>query len=356
MPDISSLIREAELDGYFKTVANNPLAQFSFRQRRYLFSELLPEQTVGQNSFSHPFFRLRPVIASDSSQNAPSQLRRGDLFSKLQVELGYTNIRRELTGDDYNAIFGLVQQGNSYDAMQRILGWQNLVLNRPIIEKNELQRVQAIVNALIPQAGDNAFNNDVVYDNPVGHRIPAAAPWSIPTTNIFDEIHALVNFMTGKGFKPYRMITSQDVVSMMLTNDTVKASIIHQSMSSVGRVSLELLNQAFDSHGWPMIERYDLRYQTESGSERFLPNNVFVILGETEQEATIDKGDEEPMFLPNLLGFYALGKTSGQSEPGRIVNMKYENWNPPRIEGECVQAGIPVITEPEAIGVINAIT
>ena len=79
------------------------------------------------------------------------------------------------------------------------------------------------------------------------------------------------------------------------------------------------------------------------------------MLATTGRDATLDLGDSEQL-LTDTLGYTAIGRAAGQAQPGRVVRMEAFDNKPPRIEGEAWQTSLPVITEPEAIGVIAAIS
>lgn len=361
MPDIGTLIRVAMEDGSFQRLANSPQTQFGQGTRRYIGAELLPERTVESNMFREDMFRLRTIAASDGSHYSPTQLKSGDSFQSIMVECGDVDIRRELTAREYDALLKLLRQGDDMQAMTQLIGWADTTLVKAIAEKAEAERWQAICNAEITRIGDNGYSEVVSFENPLNHRATPLAPWSTVTTDIFQDIHAMVDLLISKGYNVSRIITSQSVVSMMSRNDTIKGNVIADSMISTGRATLQAINAALESDGLPPIERYDLQYrvQTPNGlaaSNRFFPNDAFVLIGGTNEGYTLDLGDEEPMRFENTLGYYAVGTVTGMAAPGRKVHVENFESRPPRIEGEAYQSGVPVITYPEAIAVIQGIT
>lgn len=361
MPDIGTLIRVAMEDGSFQRLANSPQTQFGQGSRRYIGAELLPERTVESNMFREDMFRLRTIAASDGSHYSPTQLKSGDSFQSIMVECGDIDIRRELTAREYDALLQLLRQGDDREAMIRLIGWVDTVLVKAIAEKAEIERWQAICNAEITRMGDNGYTETVAFENPAGHRVTPAAPWSTAGTDIFQDIHTMADLLISKGFNISRIITSQNVVSMMSRNDTVKGNVIAESMISTGRATLQAINAALESDGLSPIERYDLQYRSQSAdglaaSSRFFPDDAFVLVGNTNEGFTIDLGDDAPMQFENTLGYYAVGTVTGMGTPGRKVHVENFESRPPRIEGEAYQSGVPVVTYPEAIAVIQGIT
>jgi len=66
--------------------------------------------------------------------------------------------------------------------------------------------------------------------------------------------------------------------------------------------------------------------------------------------------DSEDEILPDTLGYFAIGRPAGQNTPGRVTHLASFTNKPPRIEAEGWQTSLPVIVEPESIGVIHSIT
>jgi len=360
MPDIGTLIRVAMEDGSFQRLANSPQTQFGQGSRRYIGAELLPERTVESNMFREDMFRLRTIAASDGGRYNPTQLKSGDSFQSVLVECGDVDIRRELTAREYDALLQLLRRGSDIAAMTQLIGWVDTTLVRAIIEKAEIERWQSICNAEIVRMGDNGMTQTVAFENPTGHRVTPVNAWSDPTTDIFLDIHTMVDLLISKGFNVSRIITSQNVVSMMSRNDTVKGNVIAESMISTGRATLQAINAALESDGLPPIERYDLQYRVPSpngsaASARFFPNDAFVLIGDTNEGSIIDLGDDSPMQFENVLGYYAVGTVTGMGTPGRKVHVENFESRPPRIEGEAYQSGVPVVTYPEAIAVLQGI-
>ena len=205
--------------------------------------------------------------------------------------------------------------------------------------------------------GSNGYNETVSYSNPANHRFAQTANWSTDSTDVFEDIHTAADLLASKGYTVNRMITSRTVLAKMAGNDTVKSRVVNASgqiAAAAGRASLGAINGALNADGLPAIELYDLQYRTSTSTGYFLPRDVFVLVGTTGRDEAVDLGDSEQI-VTDTLGYTAVGRAVGQSMPGRHIMATARDNKPPRIEGEGWQTALPVITEPEAIAVINSI-
>lgn len=349
-------------DGVFATLARNPRAQFGTPSRRYLGAELLPERMVEENAYREEDVRYRTVIANDGTRYSPAQKKDGDIVGSMLVELGNSDIAREFTSRQYDALLRMLQRNASMEAMVEITNWLDTTVNLALVELLEKQRWEAIVEAEVTRQGDNEYEEVVAYPNPANHRAAQSAAWSTDTTDIFEDIFAMADLLAGKGYTVSRMITSRAVLSIMAGNNTVKTrtgvSVVNASgqiTAAAGRATLDAINGILGSDGLPPIETYDLQYRTQSGTGYFLPRDVFVLVATTGRDEDVDLGDEV-QFLGNTIGYTAIGRAAGQATPGRVIRAEAHEDKPPRIEAEGWQTALPVITEPEAIAVISDIT
>lgn len=362
MPDISTLVNSMLTDGSVQTIARNRRAAFGTPRRRYLGTTVLPERNVAQNAYRDYSIKYRTIVANDGARYSPVQLKKGGLAGSMLVELGDSDIGDEFSAEMYDALLLLLNQNNSMSAVASITNWLDTAINLSLIEHNEKQRWQAIVDASVMRVGDNGYEEEVVYPDPAGHRAAESAPWSTDTTDIFDDIATAADLLASKGFTVNRMITSRNVASIMSANATIRTrtnrvtvNASGQILSTTGRAQLADINQMLGADGLPNIELYDLQYRTSTGSEYFLPRDVFVLLATTGRDENIDLGDSEELFT-DTLGYTAIGRPAGQSDPGRVIMMEAFATKPPRIEAQGWQTSLPVIAEPEAIAVIHTIT
>lgn len=361
MNDLHTLLHAAAKDGYWDNVMRNSLAQFGPSDRRYLGATLLPEQTVDDIAFREEYIRFRSVIANAGTRYGPVQLKGADLFGSFMVELAHSDIGREFTSRDYDTLRRYLSSNQSMEALAMLIRWADNSAVRPLLEHNEKNRWEAIVDAQVTLTGDNAYNEDVAYYNPAGHRAAAAGDWSVDVNDPMTDIHAMVNLLVSKGYSPNRIVTSRKVMTIMAKNAKMKEYAGSVRLDASGNLfvgtnilSITALNGIMASQGLPPIELYDLQYRTQDSTGFFLKQDVFVILCTTGRDASIDDGDNE-FILRDTFGYMAIGPAAGQSSPGRVLLVEAFENKPPRIQCEGWQASLPVITEPEGIAVITGI-
>lgn len=357
--DIYTLVQQMMSDGTFQRIARNPAAQFGPPNRQYLGAEILPEKTVEENAYREDGIRYRTVIANSGSRYSPSQKKDGGaLVGSFLVELGNQDIAREMTGRDYDALVKLLRTSADMDALATVINWVDTVINRALIEETERQRWEAIVNASTTLVGDNEYVETVTYPNPSGHRVAAGGTWSSDAYDPWDDIVAQAQVLQDKGYEVSKIVTSRTVVSILARNAKIAAragKVVTLSASDlVGRASLADINAALEADGLPPIATYDLLYRTQTTSARFLASTVMVFLAQGGKDETVDWGDNS-RYIPGTLGYTAIGRAVGQSDPGRVIRSEAFASKPPRLQAEGWQTTLPVITEPEAIAVITGI-
>ncbi|MEO7102866.1 MAG: major capsid protein [Gemmatimonadaceae bacterium] len=367
--DIRALVNRMSLTGEFSLIARNPLAQFGTPQRRYIGAELLPNRTVEVNNYIEEFIRYRSVIANAGTRYSPTQKKGGALVGSMQVNLAESDRASELTGRDYDALQRILGRNDSFQAIAQITNFVDLTINVPLEEWLERARWQAIVSASVQLRGDNGYTEDVAYSNPAGQRAAASATWSVGTNDPYSDVFAMVNLAASLGYSIGRIITSRNVANIMANNAKVQARTGRAVLNiggggvavATGRASLGEINGTFGADGLPPIELYDLQYRTETGTSRFMPNNVMVLVAETGRDPGLDLGDTAILApeildrLGNTVGYTAIGRAVGQEAPGRFIRSEYFEDKPPRVWAEGWQTALPVITDPNAIFVITGI-
>lgn len=366
MATLASIIEQMNSQGVPESVARNPAAQFGRGTRVYKGATILPERLVPDNTYREQSIRFRTVIAPDGTRYSAVQKRGSDLFASFLVELGHSDIGVPMNSQDYDSLRSYLQVNQDMAAMAVMTRWLDVHINTALLENMERQRWEAIVDSAVRRVGDNNYEEVVSFANPAGHRAAQSAPWSTNTTDIFDNIQTMAQVMTDKGFRVGRIITSQNVLSKMTRNSTVKTrggvAVVNstgQITSAGGRMTLQGINDVMQSDGLPPIETYDLQYQTQTGSQRFLKNDVMVLLATTDRGGELDLADNTdqfPMSFGSVLGYHAVGRAAGQSMPGRVIRMEVFENKPPRIDSEGWMTHLPIIQEPEAIAVITGIT
>lgn len=352
--DLYTLVSNLINKGGIRKLSQNPLAQFGTGTRNYLGATLLPERTVSENSFTEEQIRYRTIVANDGSRYSPAQLKQGgELIGQFEVTLGDSDIARQFTGRDYDAWINLLKGNQSKEALVQLLRWTDLSINRALIERNEIQRWQALINAQVTRVGDNGYRELVDYPNPTGHRVALATAWSDNTYDPWPDILSRAQLFYNKGYGVGRIVTSRKALSILANNAKIRARFTTTAGPQTA-VTRAALNDLFSQEDLPSPETYDLRYETQTGSGRFLADNVMGFFATTGRDEAIQTtaGDK---VVPETLGYLAVGRPVGQAEPGRVIILEPKNDKPPRVNAEGWQTSLPVITDPEGIAVITAI-
>lgn len=365
--DLLTFISRIKTGDMLEAMALDPRTQFGIQPRPYLGPTVLPELIVEENMFKETSIRYRTVIANDGSRYSPAQLKEsGELVGEFSVELGHQDIARELTGRDYDGLVNFLRRAGAaatnppMDAVATLTNWVDHTILRALVELNEKQRWDAIVNASVVRMGDNGYRETVTYPNPAGHRAAAGGTWSSDAYDPFEDIAGMADFLSDKGYIVDRLISSRKVNRILARNTNIagragRTVVLGGGATTyVGRAGAEDVNDMFVAEGLPPIEEYDLRYNTATGQARFIPETVMIFICSTGRDQSIDWG-EETQYLTGTLGYHAVGRAVGQSDPGRVIKMWAHDDKPPRIKAEGWQASLPVITEPEAIAVITGI-
>jgi hypothetical protein len=364
MPDIGTLVSTMTTNGSVARIARNRLAQFGTRTRRLIGAEVLPAQDVEENMYTDDTVRYRTVVANAGTRYSPVQLKQGVLSGSVDVKVFDTDIGSELTSRDFDALLRYLDRNQDMEATASITNFLDTTVNQALEELREVYRWQAIEKALVQRRGHNGYSEDIPYSNPAGHRAVAAAAWSNSANDPMTDIFNRVQLMADKGFQVSRIISTRKVVGIMGLNDKMRtrAGAITVNVGGGltvqgGRASLDEINSSLRKEGLPNIELYDLIYRTQTGTGRFISDNVMIFLGMTGRDVTLDLGDNAtPVeILPDTLGYTAVGKATGQPQPGRVIQAKFKDDRPPRIEAQGWEAIAPVLIEPEAIATISGI-
>jgi hypothetical protein len=363
MADLITLINQMNSNGAFATISGNQIAQFGTPVRRYVGAEILPERLTNENAYRESLIRYRTVVANDSPRFTPAQKKGGvDLIGEMLVETGTQDIAVELNGREYDALVQASLRGEGQDVQAAIAQWVDLRVNRALIERTEIQRFQALVDASVVRVGQNGYNETVAYPNPSGHRVAAAGDWTSDAYDPMDDIIAQHELLASKGYRTSRILTSTAVVSMLAKNTKISErtgtlQVVGGSLVSAGGfATLNSINQMFQSNGLPIIETYDATYRNEDGTMGyFLPAATMLFVAEAGQDPATFTFEDETRVVSSPLGYTAIGRGAGQQSAGRVINVAAFSNKPPRVEAEGYQESLPVITEPEAIAVISGI-
>ena len=369
MASLKSMIEQLRADGSIQTIASDVRAQFGAGTRQYKGATLLPERLVPYASYEayrEESIRFRHgVIANASTRYSPVQMKdTGELVASFLVQLSESDKGGEMTAEKYDMLIKLLDRSSDMEAMSRVIQFIDNETNVPLVEYNEKNRWEAIVDSSVVMRGDG-FEETIALANPTGHRAAAGGTWSSDAYDPWADLIAVKEkFENDLGYafdeNNGRIITSNKVANILLGNDKVKLRVFGGSSQVLGSTYIlgsadrAGLDAKLNADGFPLIETYDLRYRTQTGTVRFLKEDAMVFVAATGEDTLIDLGDE-PRYLDNTLGYTGVGRAAGQSSAGRVIKVDAFEDKPPRIESQAWQVSFPVILDPEAVQVRTGI-
>lgn len=358
MESLLTLIRNLYGSGRFAAQLNNPLAQFGLAPANLLGATILPERIVPSNMFTESQIRYKTVIANDGSRYSPAQMKSGgQLVGTFDVKLGDSDIKSELTSEDYDALIDYLGRSQNIAAEATALQFVEREVSQPLRVLCEKQRWDALVDAQVIRLGDNGYREPVGYPDPAGHRVAAAAAWSGAAYDPIPDIAAVHEKAGEKGQQITRIITSTTVVNILLRNQQVKnqARSMGEGQNYGGIVGLPQLNALLASLGFAQIETYNETYNTQEETLRYLKEDAMLFLASTGNTQSVEPREGDPVYLADTLGYTAVGRATGQQTSGRALDVEVKSNKPPRVSFESWQCTLPVVTQPESIYVVNSI-
>ncbi|MGL5926361.1 major capsid protein [Chroococcidiopsis sp.] len=364
MADIFALHREIVEEGHLETLARDPRIQFGTPARRYIGAEILPDRPVTENQFTESDIRYFTSPANDATRYSEPQMKQVAQAATFDVKLGELDIAAQLTGRDFDNI-RKIAIANPTGAKNQLIAWLNTGLNLSLVEKVEIQRWNALLDAAVQIVGTNGKVSTVPLDNPVGHRITVPSGTTAAPTGWYgnedpmDAIFAMKTFLSGKGYELLRVIGDSEITNALVTNPVMQSRLGTLTIaggeltSRVGLVSKQALDAYIQSFGIPAIEEYNLTYRTQIGTGFFKRRGTLAFICATGRSETIDNGDATLSVLENVAGYNAVGLAVGEDNPGRVIRTEARNLKPIGIYGQAFQTSFPVLTEPEGVGVLT---
>lgn len=365
MADIFTLHREIVEDGDLETIARDPSIQFGTPNRRYIGAELMPDRPVTENQFTESDIRYFTSPANDATRYSEPQMKQVALAASQDVKLGEIDIAAQLTGRDFDNI-RKVAITNPGAAKAQLIAWLTIGLRLSLVEKSEIQRWNAILDAVVQIVGTDGKVSQVALSNPIGHRITVPSGTTAAPTGWYgnedpmDAIFAMKTFLSNKGYELLRVIGDSEVTNALVTNAVIQSRLGVLTVSGgaltsrVGLPSKQILDAYMQSFGIPAIEEYNLTYRTQLGTGFFKRRGALAFICATGRSETIDNGDSTLQVIENVSGYNAVGMAVGEDTPGAVIRTEARNLKPIGIYGQAFQTSMPITTEPEAIGIINA--
>lgn len=358
--DLYQLLESMREDGTLDTLMNDPLLQFG-PVGQYLGATLLPERMVPLNSYEESSIRWKRVVANSGERHSPAQIRRGGhMVGSFQVQTGSSDIAAVFDANDHDAIINLLERNQDFEAAGFLANWIANMVTEPLRILIEKERWQAIIDAKVVRTGDNGYYREIDYPNPAGHRFTAAETWLDDSHDPFDDLFAGADLLNDAGHTVNRIIMRSATARRMARHPLVRSRVGNITVNAAGdafqgrNASRAQINAYLGEEGLPGIEVYDGTYETEEATYHFIPEGVVVMVSTTDLDETITGPPEaEDVYLPNTLGYVAIGRPSGEDAPGRASVIEVSDRKPRTITAEAWQETLPVITRPASIAVIS---
>jgi hypothetical protein len=378
--------QDLQEDGHFERLALDPNAQFGSEDQPMLGARFLPEQLKTENAYEETQVRYRTQPALDGSRYSPAQMQEsGHLIGSVKVEVGYTDTASQLTGQDHDGLIKLLMRGGDVEALAQAIRWSDTALVQPHTIKNEIQRWQALVLGTVKRRGSDGYVEDVPFYVPAGHRpvveggtIAAPQGWYLDSYDPLEDIAAGVEKLEDLGYAVTDMVCTGKLTGVLRRNGEIakrNSNVIINAAGTIAstsaRVTMRQLQSILADEDFAQITKYNSGYESPTGFKRFLdiaPNadrDYFVIIGRSQRQwdmatdyagavdSQVGNFADGAITLNNTLGYYAVGRNVSQSAPGRTIHTEVQQRKPQGLYGESYQAGIAVITEPQAIFVIQ---
>jgi hypothetical protein len=369
MADVYELWQELLDAEVPQQIVQSPMLQFGTARRQYLGATLLPERPRNQNEFTETKITYKSFPALDGTRYSEPKMQGQQLVGSFSVKLGEVDVAAQLTGYDLDAIIE-VARDNPTAARNQLVQWVTNGFGVSLVEKEEIQRWQAIVDASVPIVGMDGNDETISLPNPADHRfsVPSGdtdtpAGWYASDYDPMDDFDTVMQLFADKGYQINRIIGDTQIMSCLTRNEVMRSrlgTLVMEGGTLTGRAGM-LSRQAFNTYlqsdwGLPPIEVYDATYSTENGGRNFFKKRgALVFVCTTGRDETFETGsdDESVEIIPDTLGYYAIGRAVGQTTSGRIIETETRTMKPPGIYGQGFQTSFPVVTEPEAIAVIQ---
>ena len=369
----------------------DPMAQFGSANKPYVGATLLPEVIKTRNQYTETQIRYRTILANSGTSYSPAVMNPGGrIVGSFDVKFGNTNQKDAIDPATYEAVMDLLMQSGDVakldmQSMTQVLNWYETSITGPVMELNEKQRWDAIVEAKVMRVGANGLSEQVDYSNPAGHRVnvsggsvanPAGWHETDGTYDPFLDFFAGLRLLASKGYTVKRMISSFEPWYTFARNSAINTRFSGISINVSGNLarteqvaSRDRINSELGSNGLPQWEVYDRTFNfrnptdpSDLQSGRFLGERTdgagtyfpVVLAATTGRNEIVElTAEQEPIRLEDTLGYFGIGRVIGQPVTGRIINTTVATMHPGGLEAECIQEGLPVIAEPEALYVIK---
>lgn len=276
MADILQLMNPQEVNTYVQARVIAPkLGDALFPNERT--EELRVKNVVGANGI--------PVVATIHAWDSESQIGSRDAYS--EQELALTFIKRKLPIREEELI-AITNPRTTTELDFLIKNRYNDVdtLVNGTYAKMEAMKLEALATGQI-NIDENGVVGTIDYGFDAEQKVvlagttPLDMPWTNPDADILGQLRNYVNTMINRGVIITRALTSNAVLNLILTNNTVKKAVNGTNVDKL--VTIAELNTLLTAANLPILASYDEMYRFQKGDgsyevRRYFPDGYVALL------------------------------------------------------------------------------
>lgn len=298
---------------------------------------LFPIQMTNELTFEYwRALNILPVSASLQAYGAEAQIASREGAAKVSGEI--PPIKRKIYLDERNMLALKREGAGDYDMVKNNLynDIDNMVA--AVYARIEALRMQALASGALV-LNENGVILNVNYGVPAGQQeiLGGVDRWSeAATRDIIGDIQRIANVVEqASGIKPTRALTSDTVINLMLTDQTIR-EMIWGPVGDQRPVTMQEINRLLATMDLPQVASYNRRYRTQAEDGtfttlRFFPNNMFVLMPPTKLGDTLMGPTAEALLDDEV---------DAKSVSGIYANVTHEN-EPPMIWTKAAATSLP---------------
>jgi hypothetical protein len=350
-----------------RELMSNPLASFGPPSDPYLgLSMMMPERLVDLNQYTEERISYKTFVANNGTKYSPVQLKGGAYVGSFKVETTSSDIGGQLKAQDYEAIVKILAKYTGSEipmqALMNYLRWVDKTLLQPLNVKNERMIWENVVDAEVQIEGDDGFKDSVKISAPDGHRV-ASGDWTDPAYDPMIDIYGRADLLKSKGLRPKFQFAPSTKINQVLNHPKVIQNArgfitidAGELKAANNRLTLKGFNDFLAENELPPVIKYDKTYNVQNAPARhYLKRDAWVMIGETENTEEIPVEDDDLLILESTLGYTAVGRNAGYTDPGKMTKITAHDGKGPHFDGEAWQESFPVNQNPEAPAVLTDI-
>ena len=269
MPRIEELLSLRELVDYTQTRQFPPLmGEVLFPEQKIDALEI--EMLKGANNL--------PVAASVHSFDTETEIASREGINAAIQDLALIKRKQKISEKELIALNSPRSKQEEKQVIARIFNDVDGLVNG-VRARVEALRMEALGTGKIV-LNENGVKGTIDFGVPSGQK--TTKTWLSGTPTILEDITDMVNaVVTGSGFRPTRVLTSQKILNGILKDERIRKAMYGVNSEKVA--NLNDLNQLLVSQGLPKIATYDGMYRTQNAkgdyvTKRYFKEDSFVLM------------------------------------------------------------------------------